>query len=142
AAIGSKMKFSSAGPTQTTLLSRFMALPLIHKFAAPWHAPEGSALFMPHCSESLGFLATRRTLWLTGARKPGGKNRTGPGVSMFDGMVEWPAEAVAHYTAQGYWQGVAIGDVFDEAARRHAEREAVIDGRRRTNYRELGLLVD
>lgn len=61
---------------------------------------------------------------------------------MFDGMVGWPAEAAARYAAKGYWQGVAIGDVFDQSVRSHAEREAVIDGPRRTNYRELGLLVD
>jgi 2,3-dihydroxybenzoate-AMP ligase len=61
---------------------------------------------------------------------------------MFDGMVGWPAQAATRYAANGYWQGVAIGDVFDEAVRRYTEREAVIDGRRRTKYRELGLLVD
>src|SRR5215469_11371212 len=57
-------------------------------------------------------------------------------------MVGWPAEVAARYVAKGYWQGIAIGDVFDQSVRNHAEREAVIDGPRRTNYRELGLLVD
>jgi len=61
---------------------------------------------------------------------------------VFEGMVGWPAEVAARYTAKGYWQGIAIGDVFDQSVRNHAEREAVIDGPRRTNYRELGLLVD
>jgi len=61
---------------------------------------------------------------------------------MFDGMVAWPAELAAGYRAKGYWRGVAIGDVFDHSARRHSEREAIIDGRRRVTYRELGILVD
>ncbi|MBV8361187.1 MAG: AMP-binding protein [Deltaproteobacteria bacterium] len=61
---------------------------------------------------------------------------------MFEGMVGWPAEVAARYAAKGYWQGIAIGDVFDQSVRRHAGREAVIDGPRRTNYQELGLLVD
>ena len=61
---------------------------------------------------------------------------------MVDGMVGWPAEAAVRYAAKGYWQGVTIGDVFDHSVRRHAEREAVIDGQRRVKYRELGLLVE
>src|SRR5215472_15542228 len=61
---------------------------------------------------------------------------------MFEGMVGWPAKVAARYAAKGYWQGVAIGDVFDQSVRSHAEREAIIDGPRRINYRELGLLVD
>ena len=61
---------------------------------------------------------------------------------MVDGMVGWPAEAAVRYAAKGYWQGVTIGDVFDQSVRRHAEREAVIDGQRRVKYRELGLLVE
>ena len=61
---------------------------------------------------------------------------------MFDGIVGWPAEVAARYAANGYWQGVAIGDVFDQSSRNHGESEAVVDGQRRVNYRELGLLVD
>jgi 2,3-dihydroxybenzoate---[aryl-carrier protein] ligase len=61
---------------------------------------------------------------------------------MFDGMVRWPGEIAAMYAAKGYWQGVAIGDVFDQSMRIHAEREAVIDGPQRVKYRELRLLVD
>ena len=61
---------------------------------------------------------------------------------MVDGMVGWPAEAAVRYAAKGYWQGVTIGDVFDHSVRRHAEREAVIDGQRRVKYWELGLLVE
>jgi 2,3-dihydroxybenzoate-AMP ligase len=61
---------------------------------------------------------------------------------MFDGMVEWPATVAAEYIANGYWQGVAIGDVFEQSVRLHAEREAIIDGQRRVTYRQLGLLVE
>src|SRR5215472_11992931 len=61
---------------------------------------------------------------------------------MFEGMVGWPAKVAARYAAKGYWQGVAIGDVFDQSVRSHAEREAIIDGPRRIKYLELGLLVD
>jgi 2,3-dihydroxybenzoate-AMP ligase len=61
---------------------------------------------------------------------------------MFDGMVPWPAELVARYRANGYWRGIAIGDVLDHSVRHHSEREAIIDGWRRLTYRELGILVD
>jgi non-ribosomal peptide synthetase component E (peptide arylation enzyme) len=61
---------------------------------------------------------------------------------MFEGMVGWPAEVAASYVARGYWCGVAIGEVFDEAVHRHADREAVVDGARRISYRELGRMVE
>lgn len=61
---------------------------------------------------------------------------------MFEGVVPWPAEATARYKARGYWKGISIGRVFDESVRRHAEREAVIDGDRRVTYRDLGLAVE
>jgi 2,3-dihydroxybenzoate-AMP ligase len=61
---------------------------------------------------------------------------------MLEGMVGWPAETAARYTADGYWRGITIGEAFDQSVRRHAEREAVVDGGRRTNYRELGSLVE
>ncbi len=61
---------------------------------------------------------------------------------MFEGMVPWPAEATARYKRCGYWKGTSIGRVFDETARRHAKREAVVDGDRRVTYHDLGLAVD
>ena len=61
---------------------------------------------------------------------------------MFDGMVPWPADVTARYKARGYWKGTSIGRVFDESVRRHAKREAVVDGDRRLTYRDLGLAVD
>jgi len=61
---------------------------------------------------------------------------------MLDGMVPWPADARARYKARGYWKGIPIGRLFDESVRRHAEREAVVDGDRRVTYRDLGLAVD
>lgn len=61
---------------------------------------------------------------------------------MIDGMVPWPAAEAARYAARGYWRGIAIGDVFADSVRRNADREAVIDGARRVNYRELGAMVD
>src|SRR2546429_8061514 len=60
---------------------------------------------------------------------------------MFDGMVAWPSEIAARYLAKGYWQGVPIGDVFEDSVRRYTECEAIIDGERRLKYRELGVLV-
>jgi 2,3-dihydroxybenzoate-AMP ligase len=59
-----------------------------------------------------------------------------------EGMVPWPEPSAQLYRARGYWKGVAIGQVFDAAVRRHAEREAVIDGIRRVTYRELGRMVE
>ena len=61
---------------------------------------------------------------------------------MFDGMVPWPAEFAARYRARGYWQGVTIGQVFDDAVRRYAEREAIIDGERRLTYAQLAAIVE
>src|SRR5215467_9067691 len=61
---------------------------------------------------------------------------------MIDGMVPWPTDVAARYVERGYWRGVAIGRVFDESVRRHAEREAIIDGERRILYRDLGVAVD
>jgi 2,3-dihydroxybenzoate-AMP ligase len=61
---------------------------------------------------------------------------------MIDGMVPWPSDAAARYVDRGYWKGVPIGRAFDESVRRHADREAVIDGNRRIVYRELGRAVD
>jgi 2,3-dihydroxybenzoate-AMP ligase len=60
----------------------------------------------------------------------------------FEGMVPWPAECAARYRAQGYWRGVAIGDVFDQSVRHNAEREAVVDGERRVSYSQLGQMVE
>jgi non-ribosomal peptide synthetase component E (peptide arylation enzyme) len=61
---------------------------------------------------------------------------------MFDGVVPWPAEVAARYATQGYWQGVTIGEVFDQSVQRNADREAVVDGARRVSYRELGYMVE
>jgi 2,3-dihydroxybenzoate-AMP ligase len=61
---------------------------------------------------------------------------------MIDGMVPWPSEVAARYIERGYWRGVPIGRAFDQSVRRHADREAVIDGDRRIGYRELGRVVD
>jgi 2,3-dihydroxybenzoate-AMP ligase len=61
---------------------------------------------------------------------------------MIDGMVPWPSAVAARYVERGYWQGVPIGRAFDQSVRRHADREAVIDGDRRIGYRELGRAVD
>jgi 2,3-dihydroxybenzoate-AMP ligase len=61
---------------------------------------------------------------------------------MFDGVVAWPAVVAAKYKANGYWQDVVLGDVFEQSVRNHGGREAVVDGRRRVTYWELGLLVE
>jgi 2,3-dihydroxybenzoate-AMP ligase len=59
-----------------------------------------------------------------------------------DGVVGWPPEVARRYRDRGYWQGVPLGDAFDRSVRRHADREAVVDGERRLTYRALGRLVD
>lgn len=61
---------------------------------------------------------------------------------MLEGTVAWPSDVASRYRARGYWRGVSIGDVFEEAAQRHAEREAVIEDAKRVTYRELRTLVN
>lgn len=53
------------------------------------------------------------------------------------GAVPWPSEYAARYRAHGLWQGQSIGSWFQERARNHATRCALVDGSRRVSYGEL-----
>jgi 2,3-dihydroxybenzoate-AMP ligase len=60
---------------------------------------------------------------------------------MLEGMVGWPPDVASHYVAKGYWLGIGIAEAFEESAQRNADREAVIEGKKRVTYRELMTLV-
>jgi 2,3-dihydroxybenzoate-AMP ligase len=61
---------------------------------------------------------------------------------MPEGAIGWPSVFARRYRERGYWAGIPLGEAFDAAVVRHAEREAVVDGPRRVTYRELGRYVD
>jgi 2,3-dihydroxybenzoate-AMP ligase len=48
-----------------------------------------------------------------------------------DGFVPWPEDLARLYRARGVWQGVALGEALDDAARVNAERIAIVEGDRR-----------
>ncbi|MGH7767847.1 MAG: (2,3-dihydroxybenzoyl)adenylate synthase [Candidatus Binatia bacterium] len=61
---------------------------------------------------------------------------------MFEGVVPWPDDFARMYRGRGYWAGVTLGEAFDQSVQENSDRIAVVDGKRRVSYRELGALVD
>jgi 2-hydroxy-7-methoxy-5-methyl-1-naphthoate---CoA ligase len=58
------------------------------------------------------------------------------------GTVPWPPEAVAHFVAQGYWQGVPIGGHLTAAAKATPEAICLVDGDVRLSFRDLMARAD
>lgn len=56
---------------------------------------------------------------------------------MLAGCTPWPEELARRYRAEGYWQGITIGEALDRAMRRWPDRIAVIDGERTATYARL-----
>lgn len=54
------------------------------------------------------------------------------------GVTSYPPDYARRYRAQGYWQDVALRDVFFPLFARHADRVAVVTGKERITYREVG----
>ncbi|MFG2550934.1 (2,3-dihydroxybenzoyl)adenylate synthase [Streptomyces sp. NPDC048581] len=59
-----------------------------------------------------------------------------------NGAVPWPADQAERYTAQGYWEGIALGDRLHAAADRAPDTVALVDGDRRLTYRQLAERAD
>ena len=51
-------------------------------------------------------------------------------------------EMAREFRAAGFWRGDTFHDILASRARRHPEREALFDGRRRVTYRELVDRID
>ncbi|GAB2858909.1 (2,3-dihydroxybenzoyl)adenylate synthase [Actinoallomurus bryophytorum] len=58
------------------------------------------------------------------------------------GMVPWPADQAARYTAAGHWRGRPLGHWMWTWARRRGPHTAVVDGDRRISYLELARRAD
>ncbi|WP_255657407.1 (2,3-dihydroxybenzoyl)adenylate synthase [Actinoplanes sp. L3-i22] len=54
-----------------------------------------------------------------------------------DGVVPFPDDFARRYRAAGYWAGRPLGDVLDEACRRHRDRVALHSGGVDVTYAEL-----
>lgn len=55
---------------------------------------------------------------------------------------DWPEAYVQRYRDAGYWREETFSGLLRDAARRFAEREALVEGARRLSYRELDARVD
>jgi len=56
---------------------------------------------------------------------------------MLAGCKPWPVEQAEDYRRKGYWEDVTLGEMLSRSARDHAEKPALIFGKRRISYREL-----
>jgi 2,3-dihydroxybenzoate-AMP ligase len=61
---------------------------------------------------------------------------------MLAGCRPWPSDLADSYRRAGWWRGVTLMDSFDEWVTRFAKRTALVAGRRRVSYEELGRNVD
>lgn len=56
---------------------------------------------------------------------------------MLEGCTPWPEEFARRYRAEGYWQGITLGQMLERSMRRNPDRLAVVDGEKAATYREL-----
>lgn len=56
---------------------------------------------------------------------------------MLAGCTPWPEEFARRYRAEGYWQGITLGQMLDRSMSRSPDEPAVIDGGKTATYREL-----
>ncbi|MBI1757942.1 MAG: AMP-binding protein [Actinobacteria bacterium] len=56
--------------------------------------------------------------------------------------VPWPDEAVARYTANGYWEGLSLGEHLYAAADAAADAVCLVDGELRLSFRDLMARAD
>lgn len=61
---------------------------------------------------------------------------------MLDGFTPWPEDKAAFYREAGCWEGVTIGRMLEESARKFAGSTAVIDYERTLTYAELNEQAD
>ena len=56
---------------------------------------------------------------------------------MLDGVVRFPPEFAARYSAKGYWEDRSLADTFSEVFAKYADRVAIIDRDRHITYAEI-----
>jgi 2,3-dihydroxybenzoate-AMP ligase len=56
---------------------------------------------------------------------------------MLEGCTPWPEAFARRYRAEGYWQGITLGQMLERSMRRHPDKLAVVDGEKTASYREL-----
>ena len=59
-----------------------------------------------------------------------------------DGFVGPRREDAERYINMGWWQNKTLGDVLNETAERHPDKEAFIDDKRRLSFAQLRETVD
>jgi 2,3-dihydroxybenzoate-AMP ligase len=59
-----------------------------------------------------------------------------------EGCVSWPVEMAERYRREGHWAGMTIGQMFEASVRAHATRTALVAGKQRLTYAELGARVE
>lgn len=56
---------------------------------------------------------------------------------MLEGCTPWPEEFARRYRAEGYWQGITLGQMLERSMGRFPDKPAVIDGGKTATYRQL-----
>ncbi|MFI6044563.1 (2,3-dihydroxybenzoyl)adenylate synthase [Nocardia sp. NPDC051321] len=56
---------------------------------------------------------------------------------MLDGFVPWPPDFAERYRNAGYWNGISLGQLLADSARRRPDKVAAVDMTRRVSYLEL-----
>lgn len=58
------------------------------------------------------------------------------------GFTPWPPEEVAKYKAKGNWQGLTLGDIFDQAVSRSPDKLALVGETDRVTFSQMKEKVD
>lgn len=58
-----------------------------------------------------------------------------------NGCVPWPEEWVKEYKQKGYWEGIPLGDHFDQWVEHYGDRPAIACQGREITYRQMGIYV-
>ena len=61
---------------------------------------------------------------------------------MLKGCVPWPDEYASRYRQRGYWEGLSIGEALAQSIAKRPDRVALVQGKQRIRYAELGERVD
>ena len=61
---------------------------------------------------------------------------------MLEGCTPYPAEVAARYRREGHWLGLTLGQVLDQMAAEHGEREALSYGQRRYTFAQVQQAAD
>ena len=61
---------------------------------------------------------------------------------MLDGFTPWPEDKAAFYRKAGCWEGVTIGQMLEESAKKFADKTAIVDHERTVTYAGLNKRVE